>query len=449
MQTKAKRLSDSRVEITVTLDKDDLKVAREKAIEKLAKTVNVSGFRKGKVPADVAAKFIPENDLNAETIDYAVRSTVIEAFRKEEKSPLAIPGVNVTKYVPGEMAEYTATADIIPKVELGDFKKLDVKRPEVKVTDKDVNEMLKNLSEAFATKKVVKRAAEDTDEVVIDFVGKKDGEAFQGGTAKDYKLVLGSKTFIPGFEEGIVGHEVGDKFNLDITFPKDYNVEELAGAKTVFEVLLKQVNEIKPAPIDDELAKKCGPFKNLDELKEDIKKNITAQSEQRLLNKYKDDLVEALVKKSKVPAPDILVDDQMNMIRNDVMRNAQARDMEFEDFLQANGETLESWEKEARKIAEKRVKASLALQTLAVEQKITVDEAEVNAKIAELRDVYKKSPEAIKNLKEPNVKNDIRNRMIIDKTLDFLVEANSKGTSKKATDTKSNDKAEKKSAKKK
>lgn len=431
MKTKAKRLSDSRVEITVTLDKDDLKAAREKALEKLAKTVNVSGFRKGKVPTDVATKFIPENDLNAETIDYAVRSTVIEAFRQEEKSPLAIPGVNVTKYVPGEMAEYTATADIIPQVELGDFKNLDVKQPEIKVTDKDVEQMLKNLSDAFATKKVVKRAAEETDEVVIDFIGKKDGKAFQGGTAKDYKLVLGSKTFIPGFEEGIVGHEVGDKFNLDITFPKDYNVAELAGAKTVFEVLLKQVNEVKGAPIDDELAKKCGPFKNLDELKADIRKNITAQSEQRTLNKYKDDLVEALVKKSKVPTPDILVSDQMNMIRNDVVRNAQARNMEFEDFLKANGETLESWEKEARKIAEKRVKASLALQTLAVEQKITVDDAEVNAKVAELRDVYRKSPDAMKNLNNPNVKNDIRNRMIIDKTLDFLVEANTKGTAKK------------------
>ncbi len=443
MKTKAKRLSDSRVEITVTLDKDDLKVAREKAIEKLAKTVNVSGFRKGKVPADVATKFIPENDLNAETIDYAVRSTVIEAFRKEEKSPLAIPGVNVTKYVPGEMAEYTATADIIPKVELGDFKKLEVKRPEVKVTDKDVEEMLNNLSNAFATKKVARRAAKETDEVVIDFVGKKDGEPFQGGTAKDYKLVLGSKTFIPGFEEGIVGHEVGDKFNLDITFPKDYNVAELAGAKTVFEVLLKQINEVTGAPIDDELAKKCGPFKNVDELKEDIRKNIKAQSEQRLTNKFKDDLVEALVKKSKVPAPDILVEDQLKAIRDDVMRNAQARSMEFEDFLKASGETLESWTKEAKKIAEKRVKASLALQTLAVDQKITVDESEVNAKIAELKEIYKKSPDAVKNLKDPNVKNDIRNRMIIDKTLDFLAETNSKGTAKK--ETKSDVKADKKS----
>ena len=138
MKTKSKKVSDSRVEITVTLDKNDLSAAREKALAKLAKEVNVEGFRKGKVPAEVAAKFIPENDLNAETIDLAVRTTVIEAFRKEEKSPLVLPSVNVTKYVPGEMAEYTAVADIVPEVKLGNFKKLSVKKEVAKVAAKDI-----------------------------------------------------------------------------------------------------------------------------------------------------------------------------------------------------------------------------------------------------------------------------------------------------------------------
>ena len=261
MKIKSKRLSDSRVELTVTLEAEDLKEAQKKALNKLAKEVKVEGFRKGKVPTEVAAKFIPENDLNAETIDIAVRTTVIEAFRKEEKSPLVIPNVNVTKYVPGETAEYTATADIVPEVKLGDYKKLGVKKPETKVQDKDVKGILSELATSFAEKKVVKRAAKLTDEVVIDFVGKKDGEAFKGGSAKDYKLTLGSKTFIPGFEDGIVGHEAGDKFNLELTFPKDYGVAELAGAKTVFEVLLKQVNEVNKAKIDDEMAKKYDPQK--------------------------------------------------------------------------------------------------------------------------------------------------------------------------------------------
>ncbi|MBQ6313287.1 trigger factor [Candidatus Saccharibacteria bacterium] len=426
MKTKLKKLSDSRVEITVTLDAKDLAPAREKALEKLAKEISVEGFRKGKVPVKVAEKFIPENDLNAEAIDFAVRTSVIEAFKKEEKSPLVLPSINVTKYVPGEIAEYTATADIVPEVTLGDYKKLGVKKQETKVSSKDVNEILDNIARSFAEKSVVKRAAKLEDEVIIDFVGKKDGEAFKGGSAKDYHLALGSGSFIPGFEDGIVGHEAGDKFELELTFPKDYGVSELAGQKTVFEVLLKQVNEVKKATIDDELAKKCGPFKSVAELKADIEKNLAAQNEHKVSEKFKDDLVDALVKKSKVPAPEILIDDQMRLIKDDMTRNAEAQGMSLEDFVKAGGETMENREKEARKIAETRVKASLALQMLAMKEKITVSDDTVAAKIAELRDVYKNSPEAIKSLKDPNVKMDIKNRMIIEETLNFLVKANEK-----------------------
>ena len=425
MKTKFKKLSDSRVEITVTLDANDLKPAYKKALEKLAKEIKVEGFRKGKVPTEVAKKFIPENDLNSETVDFAVRSTVIEAFKKEEKSPLVLPSVNVTKYVPGEMVEYTATADIIPDIKLGDYKNLGVKKEKAEATKKEVEDILNNLSGSFAEKKTVKRPAKLTDEVIIDFVGKKDDKPFKGGSAKDYKLVLGSNSFIPGFEDGIVGHEPGDKFDLKLTFPKDYGVKDLAGAKTVFEVLLKQVNEVTKAKIDDEMAKKCGPFKTLAELKKDIEKNLQMQNEHKVTEKFKDDLVKALVKKSKVPAPEILIDDQMHAMRNDITRNAAAQGLSFEEFLEANHETLENWEKQAKEIAEERVKASLALQSLAVEQKITVSDDLVNAKLAELRDVYKKSPEALKNLKNPNVKMDIKNRMIIEATLDYLVKVNS------------------------
>ncbi|MBR0479744.1 trigger factor [Candidatus Saccharibacteria bacterium] len=426
MKTKLKKLSDSRVEITVTLEKDNLSSAKAKALEKLAKEVKVEGFRKGKVPAEIAKKFIPENDLNAETIDIAVRMTVISAFQKEEKSPLVLPAVNVTKYVPDETAEYTATADIIPEIKLGDYKKLGVKFEEVKVAKKDIDEVLNNIAKSFAEKKTVKRAAAKDDEVIIDFAGKKDGVAFPGGAAKDYRLTLGSGTFIPGFEDGIIGHEPGDKFELKLTFPKDYGVKDLAGAKTVFDVLVKQVNEVKKATIDDEMAKKCGPFKTLDELKKDIEKNLAAQNTHRLEEKFKNDLIQELVKKSKIPTPEILVDDQMRALKDDISRNAASQGMSFEDYIKNAGETVENWEKEARKIAEERVKASLALQTLAVEEKITVSDELVAAKIAELKDVYKKSPEALKNLKDPNVKMDVKNRLIIEETINYLVKVNKK-----------------------
>ncbi|MBQ6127238.1 trigger factor [Candidatus Saccharibacteria bacterium] len=423
MKTTVKKISDTRVEIKVTLDKKELEKAKKQAIDRLSKEVKIPGFRKGKVPGGMAEKHLNPNDVAQVALDIAVRAAVPEAFISNKQNPLVVPEVSVTKYVPDESAEFTATADILPEVKIGDYKKLGVKKEENKVKESDIKDVLENIAAAYAEKKVVKRAAKLTDEVIIDFTGKKDGKAFDGGSAHDYKLALGSKSFIPGFEEGIVGHEVGDKFDLDLTFPKDYHAKELAGKKVTFEVLLKQISEVVKPKLDDELAKKCGPFKTIDELKADIKKNLAVQNEHRIEEKYKDDLVAALVKKSKVSAPEILISDQMRFIRDDISRNAAAQGLRFEDFLKQTGKTEEEWEKEAKKVAEARVKASLVLQILARDQKITVPDDDVSAKIAELRDVYKKSEEALKNLKDPRVRQDIKNRMTIEKTLEFLVKA--------------------------
>ena len=424
MKTTTKKLSDTKVELTVTLDEKDLRVAEEKAVSRLAATLKLSGFRKGKVPADVARKHLSAADINATAIDIAVRTSVPAAFKEAGELPLIVPEVSVTKYVPGESAEYKATAEILPDVKLGKFKGLKVKKTEVKVSDKDVNEVLENIRSAYGEKKTAKKAAELGDEVIIDFEGKKDGVAFKGGTAKDFPLTLGSGQFIPGFEDGVVGHSSGDRFDLNLTFPKDYHAKELAGEKVVFSVLLKQVNEIKKPELDDELAKKCGPFKSLDELKADIKKNLETQNNYKAEEKYKDDLVAKFVDGCKVTAPEIMISDQLKMIKNDVSRNAEAQGLSFEDYLKQVGMTEKDWEKEAKKAAEARVKASLCLQILARDEKITVEDADVDAKIAELRTVYAKSPEALKNLKDPNVRQDIKNRMTIEKVVAFLVEAN-------------------------
>ena len=223
-----------------------------------------------------------------------------------------------------------------------------------------------------------------------------------------------------------MGHESGDKFDLKLTFPKDYGVKDLAGAKVVFETLLKQVNEVTKPKIDDDLAKKCGPFKTLKELKEDIKKNLKLQEEHRAEEKFKDALIAELVKVSKIPVPEILMEDQLKLIKEDMTRNAASRGISsLEEFVEKSGETMENWEKEARKVAESRVKASMALQNLAIKEKITVSDEEVSAKLAELREIYKKSEEATKSLKDPNVKMDIKNRMTLEKTLDYLVKVNS------------------------
>lgn len=426
MKVESKDLSDTKVEIKVVLDKKDLAEAREKAVARMASEIKVQGFRKGKAPVSVAEKQMDENDINANALDIAIRTSVPKAFEEAKKAPLIIPNVNVTKFVPGETAEYIATADILPEIKLGDYKKLKAKKDLPKVSAKEVNEVIDNIAKAYAEKAPVKRPAKLTDEVVIDFEGKKDGVAFDGGAAKDFKLVLGSGQFIPGFEDGVVGHEAGDRFDLELTFPKDYHNTDLAGAKTVFNVLLKQVTEVKPPKLDDEFAKKCGPFKTMDDLKKDVKKNLEAQNEYKANDKFKDDLVRELVDKSKVSAPEVMISDQVRFIKDDISRNAAAGGLTFEDYLKQTGQKEEEWEEEAKKLAETRVKASLCLQILARDEKITVDDKDVDAKLAELRDVYQKSPEALKNLKDPNVRQDIKNRLTVEKTLDYLVELNSK-----------------------
>lgn len=424
MKTTSKKLSDTKVEITVTLDKSDLKEARKKAVERLAKEIKVQGFRKGKVPAEVAEKHLAPNDINSTALDIAIRTTVPKAFEDTKETPVMIPNIEVTKFVPDETAEYKATADILPDIKLGKYKGLKVKKEELKVTEKDLKEVLEQIAKSYAEKKVAKKKAALGDEVIIDFVGKLDGKPFDGGSAKDYHLDLGSKSFIPGFEEGIVGHESGDKFDLELTFPKDYHAEHLKGKKVVFEVLLKQVNEVIMPKYDDEFAKKCGPFKTIDELKADIKKNLQAQNDHKTTEKYKDDLVEAFVKGCKVSAPEVMVNDQVRFIRDDITRNAASQGLSFEDYLKQTGQTEKEWEKEAKAVAEKRVKASLCLQLLARDNKIEAEDDLVDAKLAELRDVYSKSKEALESLKDPNVRQDIKNRMTVEKTLDFLIDAN-------------------------
>ncbi len=424
MKTTVKNLSETRVKLTVTLDKDDLKKAKKLAIEELSKEVRVAGFRKGKVPADMAEKYLSPNDIAGKTIDLAIRTTIPEAFNQAKKVAIQIPKVEATKYVPDESAEYTAEADVLPEVKVGPYKNLKVKKEKITVKESEIKEILDNIAKSYAEKKAVKRAAKNGDEVIIDFTGKKDDKPFDGGSAKDYNLLLGSKTLIPGFEEGIIGHEPGDKFDLELTFPKDYHAKNLAGEKVVFTVLIKQINEVTIPKFDDAFAKKCGPFKNMDELKVDIKKNLEAQNNHKLEEKYKDDLINALVKVSKVAAPEVMIEDQVRMVRDDISRNAASQGLTFEDYLKQTDQTEEDWKKEACKIGEARVKASLVLQVLARDNKIEASDKEVDAKIAELKDVYQKSPEALKGLKDPRVRQDIKSRLTIEKVIDFLMDAN-------------------------
>lgn len=433
MKTTVKNLSDTRVEVTISVDATELADAEKVALVKLSNTVKVPGFRKGKVPASVAAKHVQPQALQEQLIDDAISRAVAESFTTENIQALQRPSVTIKKFVPMQELEFVAEVDVLPKVKLGDYKKLTAKAEKATVTAKEVDEILERMRTGLAEKKEVTRAAKEGDETLIDFVGKRDGVAFDGGTGTDYTLKLGSGQFIPGFEEGIVGHKAGEEFDIDLAFPKDYHAADLAGAKVTFTVTLKKLTELELPKIDDELAKKAGPFETIKELKDDIKREISAQKDKESGEKLRDALITELIEKSTVPVPEVLVEDQMRSIEQDFAQNLTYRGLDLDTYLTTNGfPNEEEWrEKEVKPAAERRTQAGLVLAELTKAEKITATDEEIDEHVEIHKQQYANNPEALKQFSTPEVRNDIANHYITEKAIERLVELNG-GTAAKS-----------------
>ena len=427
MKTSVKYLSDTKVAVNVTLGVSELKDAELAALNELGKDIKVPGFRKGKVPVSVVSKNVNPNVLAQKTLESALSKAVADAFISEKLQALDRPEVEVKKFVPGSELEFTAESEVMPKIKIGDYKNLKSTAKKVSVTKKDISEITDRLKKGFASKKTVQRPAKLTDEVNIDFEGKKDGIAFDGGKGEKYDLVLGSNSFIPGFEDGIIGKKTGETFDLKLTFPEDYHADNLKGAEVVFTTTINEIKEVVEPELNDELAAKAGPFKTVEELEDDIKREITKQKETEATEKLKDDLVAELVEKSTVPVPDILLKDQMKLIEQDTNRNLMYRGMSIDDYIKSlKYKDKNDWlENEVRPIAEKRVKAGLLLAELSKVEKIEATENELLEKINQLGKQYP-SEDMRKHLKTPEVQRDVANRILTEKTVDRLVSLNSK-----------------------
>ena len=426
MKTKLKNISDVKVELTISLGAEELKAAEQVALTKLAKEVKIEGFRKGKAPLEMVAAQVDPNLLNQETLENALSKSVAEAFLKEKVQAINRPEVDVKKFIHGTELEFTATTEIMPKVELGDYKKLDVKKEAVKVSKKEIKETIDRILNNFAEKKKVEREAKNGDEVIIDFLGKKDGVAFDGGKAEKFPLELGSKSFIPGFEEGLIGKKAGDELSLDLEFPKDYHAKDLAGAKVVFEVKIHEVRENVEPEINEEFLSKLGDFKTKEEFEKQIEEDLKTQKQAEADEKFKDELVKKLAEVSKVPIPEILLEDQKRSIEMDMQQNLMYSGLSLEDYLERMGKTREEWlEKDVKEAAEMRVKSGLALAELSKVEKVKSDTKELDARIAQLKEQYGNSKEVQKQLSSDDVRRNLANQILTEKTIDLLVKFNS------------------------
>lgn len=427
MKTTVTHESDTRVKVVIAADHAELAAAEQVALKRLAKTAKVNGFRTGHVPLEIVKKHADANALAQETLDAALNRAVAEAFLSNDLQVLARPEVEIKKYVPGELLEFTAEADVLPEVKLGDYKKLKVKKAAVNVDKKEIDEVIERIQKGLSEKKEVKRAAKIGDETVIDFVGKKDGEAFHGGTGKDYPLVLGSNSFIPGFEDALVGLKAGDTKDVKLAFPKDYHVKDLAGQDVVFEVTVKKVNSVKLPALDDKFAAKAGPFTSMEDLRSDIKAEIAAQAERRAKDDLKDELVKQLVAKSVVSVPSVLRDDQIRSLEQDLRQNLMYRGRTLEQYFKEKGYAdRDAWVKvEANDVADARIKAGLVLAQLSKELKIEATADELAAHINAYKQQYANNPKMAKHFDKPEAQREVANRLITEKTIDKLVELNS------------------------
>ncbi len=426
MKFESKNLKETEIEFKISLDRQELLAAEEQALKQIGKTSKIKGFREGKAPINVVKQNTDPNKLADKTLEIAINQHLVQAFSENKVTPLDQPHVTIDKFVPEQELEFRATFETLPKVKLPNYKKLKVKKESVKVTDKEVEDTLERVRQSFAEEKPVKRAVKSGDKAEIDFKGFKDGKAFAGGEGKNYPLAIGSNTFIPGFEEQLIGHQAGDEFDIEVTFPKNYGEKSLAGAKAKFEIKLHQVLEVTLPKLDDELAKKTKMFKTLDELKADIRKNLIVSKEEAATEDFKNRLVEALAKQTKAVVPNVLRDDQIRALEQEFRQNLAYRGNTLEKFLENSGKTYEDWRKaELEPAAEMRVKAGLALAELAKELEIEITDTEVETQLEQLKTQYAKNEDAIKQLDNPRVVNDIRSNLITQKAIDWLVEFNS------------------------
>ena len=422
MQITRNDISETKVEFTVKVGLEELTHAKHSELKERAKTMKVTGFREGKAPLGVIEKQVDSNELQAKVINHAINDSYNKIIEDDKLRTFAQPEVEVKTFVPYTELEFTATVEIMPKIKLADYTKFSKTPKKAVVTTKDVDEVIQNLLSRAATKKDSDKPAKNGDDVIIDFEGTdKDDEKVAGASGKDYTLNLGSKSFIPGFEEGLVGVKKGDKKELKLSFPKDYHADNLAGTKITFSVTVNNVQLLEKSALNDKFVASISPFKNVADLKKDIKQQLTEQKQQEADNLVKDTVVEELVKKSKLALPSILVEDQIKMLEHDFDQNLTYRGITRKEYMSKKGykDAAELRKEEFQEKAEQRVSTGMVLSEVAEKEKIAVSPEEVDARIMQYKQQYQQNAD---QFDQPEMRREVASRVLTEKTVDRLFE---------------------------
>ncbi|HLD21605.1 MAG TPA: trigger factor [Patescibacteria group bacterium] len=419
MKVTKKELSKTEVELTIELDSAEVQPFVEKAAKRISQEVSIKGFRKGKVPYDLLKQHVGEAAIYEEAFNDMVEDSYPKAVTQEKLQVVGRAKIDVEKVAPGNPIVYKATVPLMPKVVLGEYKKINARKQAVKMDEKKYERTLQDLRRMRAKEKLVTREAKEGDKILADFDVKVGGVPIEGGKGIKQEILIGDHRFIPGFEEQLVGMKKDEEKTFELQFPKEYK-KDLAEKKAEFQVKVHDVYEIELPELNDALAKELN-FETLTQLQEEIKANITRELEQAEQEKFELAVVKELIEKSNFdPIPDQLIDEESNKMMHELEHDVTKQNLKFDDYLAHIKKTKEDLKKDFHDKAEERIKAALVMREIAVVEKIIAESSEVDKEINDLKKMYEHVPDAAAEIESPQQRARMENVILHRKTIERL-----------------------------
>lgn len=423
MSLQVEKLEKNMAKLTIEAPADEFEKAVEKSYQKNKNRMSVPGFRKGKVPRKMLEKMYGAQIFFEDAINDLIPEVYSrEVTAAEDLEIVSQPKIEVTQAEAGQSFIFTAEVALKPAVELGQYKGLAVEKDSVEVTDEDVAaELEKVRKENSRTISVEDRAVEDGDIATIDFEGFIDGEAFEGGKGTDYPLTIGSHSFIDTFEEQLVGKNLNEEVEVNVTFPEDYQAKELAGKPAMFKVTVKELKKVELPEADDEFAQDVSEFDTLEEYKNDIRTKLTEQKETEAKNALEDKAVAAVVEGAKMDIPEPMIDLQVRQMAENFARRLQSQGISWEQYCQFTGMTTDKLFEQMRPQVLKTIQSRLVLEAVAAAENIIASEEDFAAEIDKMAEAYKMEADKIKEMMGEEEKNSIMKDLAVTKAAEFIV----------------------------
>ena len=423
MSLQVEKLEKNMAKLTIETSAEELDKAIESAYQKNKSKISVPGFRKGKVPRKMIEQMYGKGVFLEDAANILIPEAYAKAMDECEEEIVSQPSIEVTQLEEGKPFVFTATVALKPEVSLGKYKGVKIDKIDTAVTDEEVNAAIERERESNAREITVEdRAVKDGDITVLDFEGFVDGVAFEGGKGENYPLTIGSGAFIPGFEEQLVGAELNKEVEVNVTFPEDYQAENLKGKAAVFKCTIKEIKEKELPELDDEFASEVSEFDTLAEYKDDVRKKLEEKKATEAKDKKEEAVIEAIIADAKMDIPDAMVETQQRQMVEDFAQRLAMQGLTLEQYYQFTGLDNEKMLAQVKPTAEKRIKSRLVLEAVVAAENITTDDADYEEEVKRMAEIYQMEADKVKELLGEKEKKELMLDVAIKKAVEFVVE---------------------------